>query len=349
MNSKNLQVRIDNAFQIEQLLEYGQRSQRERRVDRSAEFIPLPRCNVPSGRAFPITCRVQKVKRNEFRAPTPTPTQQAFTLIELLVVIAIIAILASLLFPVLSRAKDAAKSAKCKSNLHQMGIGLAMYLADSGVYPRGSYLVTEAKRNWQTVLREYCNEDLVSRIDSGVVVFKKTGIFRCPGARPDLSGLNWTDGVSYEKDSYNEHYGYNEFGSSGSNSNHGLSGAEPRVSKQDPRLTRSVREEAVQVPSEMLALGDGLFGFAAGHTVRGYIGPFSVIGRDYYGYGHPDPQSETKRSRQRHNDRSNVLFCDSHVEAIKLDKLYRSTAPQDLRRWNRDNEPHSIPHEILAP
>jgi len=54
----------------------------------------------------------------------PSP---AFTLIELLVVLAIIAILASLLLPVLGRARQKARQSACQSNLRQVGIALVLH------------------------------------------------------------------------------------------------------------------------------------------------------------------------------------------------------------------------------
>ncbi|BCM89799.1 hypothetical protein IAD21_01647 [Abditibacteriota bacterium] len=77
----------------------------------------------------------------QFPTQKPSGRQErlAFTLIELLVVIAIIAILAAILFPVFSRARENARRTSCLSNLKQLGLGMMQYTQDyDEKYPQPS-------------------------------------------------------------------------------------------------------------------------------------------------------------------------------------------------------------------
>ena len=84
---------------------------------------------------------------------TKNHRSQGFTLIELLTVISIIGILAGLLLPALSTAREKGKQVACAANLHQIGIALFAYSADYENHtPPAFQMINGATVTWYTAL-----------------------------------------------------------------------------------------------------------------------------------------------------------------------------------------------------
>lgn len=139
---------------------------------------------------------------------------KGFTLIELLVVIAIIAILAAILFPVFAKAREAARSTTCLSNLKQLGLAFQMYIQEHDMFFPQSYLPpwwavgdeggegysghgisvdgsVESAAEWLAVAKI---SSIRVQIDPYV---KSSGIWKCPSdssCKPDMqtAGYRWT-------------------------------------------------------------------------------------------------------------------------------------------------------------
>ena len=95
-----------------------------------------------------------------------------FTLVELLVVIGIIALLISILLPALSKARQAANSVACLSNLRQVGVSLVMYANDNKQSLPPGYMNNYAT-DWRQILSFY-----LTRHDGA----PDPSVFRCPAA-----------------------------------------------------------------------------------------------------------------------------------------------------------------------
>ena len=267
-----------------------------------------------------------------------------------------------MLLPALNRAKIAADSTACRSNLRQIALGMNMYVQQERVHPDAS--------RWPLQLRPFVGaswpENNYKSSDPnpngswvGLSYLRSgSGVYACP-AYSRMKGIFMSRTISdyiYDWTGLGS-YGYNTW--SWVNSTipwSGLGGyfatGQPQPATVSPAWLPT-RENQVVVPSDMISLADAPLFCAANDDPTSDTAPsgLSNLGKDLTAFydrtyltilrGLPVNDPSVRWMKLRHAGRWNTVFCDGHVESLRAKKLFDFSDPNVARRWNTDHQPHS--------
>lgn len=224
--------------------------------------------------------------------------QRLFTLIELLVVIAIISILAAILMPALRRAKETAMGISCISNLKQIGIALANYAGDyNGLIPPAN------------------SSKSVMLVENGGYVPRTTTV--CPSISHKLH-RDWNswgyNPILNERDTFwTKHFPASSVI---------FDPAHAPGSDPTPHRYSWIRPDRCDKPSEVANMADAGVIQAWGFWTTGTVIWNSPLRQDGEGTPVVGGSASGHESRAfRHNNLSNALYFDYHVEATPFPQV----------------------------
>ena len=231
-------------------------------------------------------------------------TRRGFTLIELLVVIAIIAILAAILFPVFSRAREKARQTSCLSNVKQITLAFMMYVNDyDETFPEASYDTwwygavygpgsrpRNPDQNWPAEISPYV---------------KNQQIFKCPSLGP--GDVNYV--VNCQLTGW--------FG--------------PAYPQWWPAMSLgSIRKDVAS-----LVLMADVGNYFTNNIPSSMDWPYGPLGAEWYEY----PPYYDYTPGLHHNGGSNMGFVDGHAKWVKGPETFIVKMTYNGITWNPRNEP----------
>jgi len=241
----------------------------------------------------------------DFQHPAPSiqNRRSCFTLIELLVVVAIIAVLAALLLPALTRAKDKAKQAVCANNMKQLGLAMQMYLQDfEDKYPwvyywNGTWTAANI-RSWAQAIGPYV---------------KNNAAFTCPSLPTAkipatiTSELNLSGGYGLVWPTYGSQ--------------------DIAVLDLMPEGYGGVlRSRAIARTAELVMLGDVFAMHSYGDQTAGVEYIYNPVTAAYLSFTYySDPNYYNNNAHDRHGGGLNIAYADGHVTGENKEKLRTRT------------------------